>query len=171
MQSRGRHAGGWGSGRGRAVRGRFGARAAPLDARAGVPDLIERPGELAPDHYLERTATWLNTVVPQWIEVSVDAGGLIEVREHAGPSSTFLPGGELPARLWILLSEVQDAIQIRSHEQWPDPRRSASPNVDITDEGVTVGYTSVSAPILAHPAAFRTPRAEPWLMSQWIAAP
>lgn len=123
------------------------------------------------NHYSVAAAAWLNTVVPEGIEVSVDEGGVIEVREADGGLSEVLPGDGLFTKLWILLSEVQDVIQMSTHEQWPDPTRSAIPEVDITDEGVTVGYTRVPAPMLTHPIEFRTSRTEPWLISHWISAP
>ena len=123
------------------------------------------------DHYAAAATAWLNTVVPEWMEVSVDDGGSIRIRESDGGSSEFLPGDGLFTKLWILLSEVQDVIQMSTHAQWPDPTRSAIPGVDITDQGVTVGYTRVPAPILTHPTEFHRPRTEPWLISHRISAP
>jgi hypothetical protein len=115
----------------------------------------------------EVAVAWLNTVVPTGITVSVDGRGMIEISRPAdGPPQRVLPRDDLHTRLWILLSEVQDFIQMRSHERWPDPSHDTIPDIDDSDDGLTIGYRYNPPP---RPAGHLIERdVEPWCISHSV---
>jgi hypothetical protein len=98
------------------------------------------------DRGLDSAVRWINTIVPAGIRVAIDDEGLIGVTSsRSGASSYILPRDELYAKLYILLSEVQDFVQMESHDQWPDPERATIPAIVTAEGTILIGYSHVGS--------------------------
>lgn len=95
---------------------------------------------------------WLNTITPTTVSIIRLESGYFSVSDASGDNLSFLPADDDDHfAAYVVLDQVQDFMQMGTHDQFPDPLRSSVPWIVDTASSITFGYAYAATPRHRHP--------------------